>query len=211
MALAERISVGVLERAERADPSVSERHRPGTRQSEQEDASGRKSYTYAIPIPGRTDRRNTSCSNHDIATPLRVVIAYGDVSAGRQAMSMLNRLVGKGPGVVRLFPAIWGFALLDDPELRDMAVTDVVDAHLLIVATSAPEAVPMVIKRWVRAALLRRDPASAALVTLLGCHGNWSILNPGTSKALAGFPSTHRPRRWRMPPQCAAKSQLNHD
>ncbi len=188
MAHAERVSVGILARAEPADLSVSERHRPGTRPSEQEDAAGKKLCTYDIPVPRRTDRRNTSCSNYDTATPLRVVIAYGDVPAGREAMSMLNRLVGNGSGAVRLFPAIWEFALLDDPEWREMAVTDVVEAHLLIVATSAPEAVPSVIKGWVRAALAQRDPASAALVTLLGCHGNWSILNPGASKALAGYP-----------------------
>lgn len=195
MAHSERVSVGILARAERADPSVSERHRPGTRQSEQEDASGLKSYVCDVPFPCRADRRNTSCSNHDTATPLRVVIAYGDVPAGRQAMTMLNRLVGKEPGAVRLFPAVWGFALLDDPEWQEMAMTDVVNAHLLIVATSAPEAVPSVFRGWVRAALAQRDPASAALITVFGCHGNWSILNPGASKAPAGFPPTHRPHR----------------
>ena len=195
MAHAERVSVGILERAERADLSASRLQRPGTSQSEQEEAAGKKFYTYAIPIPRRANRRNTSYSINDTATPLRVVIAYGDVPAGRQAMSMLNRLVGKESGAVRLFPAIWGFALLDDPEWQEMAMTDVVEAHLLIMATSAPEAVPSVIKGWVRAALAQRDPASAALVTLLGCHGNWSILNPGASKALAGYPPNHRPRR----------------
>jgi hypothetical protein len=171
------------------------------------------SYTYDIPVPRRADRRNTSYRINDTATPLRVVIAYDDVPAGRQAMSMLNRLVGEGeePGAVRLFPAIWKFALLDDPEWQEMAMTDVVNAHLLIVATSAPEAVPSVIKGWVRAALAQRDPATAALVTLLGCHGNWSILNPGDSMALAGLPPTHRPCRWKMPPRCVAGSKLNHD
>jgi hypothetical protein len=118
---------------------------------------------------------NPTTGDGALAAPLRAVIAYDEVSAGRRAMGMLNRLLEQEKQSVHLLPELWRFDLLHDPDWHEQAISDALRADLLILSTSHLGTIPSAIERWISAILARRQGASIAILSLFGCQNDWSF------------------------------------
>ena len=70
----------------------------------------------------------------DGLTPLRVVIAYDRPDAGRRALVLFHRLVGKFQGEVELHPKLWRLDLISDPRCRSEVLGDSTAADIILVA-----------------------------------------------------------------------------
>ncbi|MSU33879.1 MAG: hypothetical protein EXS36_01990 [Pedosphaera sp.] len=60
---------------------------------------------------------------------LRVVIAYEDLAAGKQAMSLIIQLGNEFGDDIKFTPLPWSFALLADVDWRAVAASDAVRAE----------------------------------------------------------------------------------
>ena len=118
---------------------------------------------------------NPGSSLVDAPAPLRVVIAYDDVPAGRRALAMLDRVLQHDHAAVHLFPSLWRFDLLKDPEWRDDAVADAITANLLILSTSGQETIAEGIDGWVSTFLSCRRETDTAILALFGPDDEWTI------------------------------------
>ena len=113
--------------------------------------------------------------SQDHAVPLRTVIAYEDVPAGRRAMSTLCRLLASAGEPVHLFPALWRFDVLADPDWKEEARRDVRMAELFLLATSLTSAVPPAVEQFVGEFLGEARSTGAMLVALFGPEERWTI------------------------------------
>jgi hypothetical protein len=111
----------------------------------------------------------------DALAPLRVVIAYDGIPAGRRALEMLNRILKQDHEAVHLFPTLWRFDLLDNPESRARAIADALAADLLILSASAPDVIPDTVENWVSVFLSRSRETSTAILALFGTEDEWKI------------------------------------
>ena len=99
---------------------------------------------------------------------LRVVIAYGDLPAGKRTMRLLGTLSQGMAGDLEFQPLPWSFEMLAESEWRDLATRDVVNADMLILATSDTRPIPSSVVHWVDTVIRRKQGSSAAVVALLG-------------------------------------------
>lgn len=105
---------------------------------------------------------------HDMNHPLRIVIAYDEVAAGKRAMRVMSDL-GRGLGeAVEFEPLPWSFDLLADTDWAGVAADDAVKADILILATSSADPLPPAVGRWAEAAISRKHGTAAAVVALFG-------------------------------------------
>jgi hypothetical protein len=105
-------------------------------------------------------------------TNLRVVIAYDDLPAYRQALRALVSLIpNRYCGGVDVSPRLWRFDDLAEPGLKALAVEDGASAAVVVVSMSAEGPLPTPVQAWLPACLgQRRDPVSAVVV-LVGDPG----------------------------------------
>jgi hypothetical protein len=127
------------------------------------------------PTTRHVDRETIGPDHPDTAAPLRVVIAYGDIPAGRRAMNLLTQMLQRETNTVHLIPALWRFDLLEDPDWCERALADAVAADLLILATSKPHSIPTGVDRWVSALLSQRRGTGTAILAWFGSDDEWSI------------------------------------
>jgi hypothetical protein len=83
-------------------------------------------------------------------------------------MRMLGDLARGFDGEVEMRPQAWRFALLEDPAWYALAMADVVNADMLIIAASSGNELPAAVERWIKMCLARKRGSSAAVVALFG-------------------------------------------
>jgi hypothetical protein len=103
---------------------------------------------------------------------LSVVIAYGDVPAGRRAMRLLHNVVPAEGEKAKLCPMLWRFDLLEVADWRTEATPPTLQADLLIISTSSKADLPAAVQDWVQSCLSQKQGHAAALVALLGPAGD---------------------------------------
>jgi len=110
----------------------------------------------------------------DVCTgaPLKVVVAYEDLFAGRRAVSLLTKYVGDG---VDLEPVLWRFDLLDHAHWYKMAVKDASDADILILSTGGSSDLPGAVNRWLKESVAAKCGGTMAMVVLCGADDAWAI------------------------------------
>lgn len=102
--------------------------------------------------------------------PIRVVIVYDEIAAGKRALQVMSNL-GREPGeVVAFHPLPWSFGLLADTNWRVMAAADAVRADILIIATASPhpQPLPPAVGQWTEAAISSKQGMPAAVIALFG-------------------------------------------
>jgi hypothetical protein len=104
----------------------------------------------------------------DLNHPLRIVIAYNEVPAGKRAMRVMSDLARGLGEAVEFQPLPWSFDLLADTDWAKVAGDDAVNADILIIATSSADPLPPAVGRWAEAAISRKQGTAAAVVALLG-------------------------------------------
>ncbi len=117
------------------------------------------------------DETNPERGSSETNQPLRVVIAYNDLTAGRRAMRLLSNVGKELGGEIEFQPIPWSFDLLEDMDWRDVAASDAVNADILIIATSDADPLPPAVGRWTDTAF-RDNRRSAAVVALFGSEEN---------------------------------------
>lgn len=108
----------------------------------------------------------------DVKQPLRVVIAYNDLPAGKHAMRVMVNLGKELGDDIEFQPFPWSFDLLSDVDWREVAASDAVKADMLIIATSDRDPLPPAVGRWAETAISGKRGTTAAVVALFGPEGN---------------------------------------
>ena len=103
---------------------------------------------------------------------LRVVIAYYDLAAAKRAMRVLADLDQGLGDAVEFQPMPWPFDLLTDAGWRDAALSDAINADIVIITMSAPGPLPVAMERWIEFTTSRKRGTDAAIVALLGSEDN---------------------------------------
>ncbi len=99
--------------------------------------------------------------------PLIVAILYEGVPAGQHAIQLVCHLC-YSRGVKFEFPLkTWSFELLCDPEWREVAAADAVQAQLLVVASHNPNPLPRFFQNWLKACLKRKRGTAAGMMALI--------------------------------------------
>jgi hypothetical protein len=104
------------------------------------------------------------------ASPVNVLIAYDEASAGRLGMELFCALRSDVPGGVDLHCDLWRFDLIGLPGIHQAAVLAGTHARIIIVATHADIDLPMSVKDWLDQSFATKSPGSAAVVALLHSH-----------------------------------------
>lgn len=97
---------------------------------------------------------------------LRTVIAYDDVTAGKQAMQLLSSMNQhlKGEAEIEVIP--WSFPLLADETWGKLAGADAAKADILIIATTGLHPFPLTVLTWVESIIDQLRETDAAIVSL---------------------------------------------
>ena len=135
------------------------------------------------------DETELEKGSSEMNLPLRVVIAYNDLAAGRRAMRLLSNLGKELGGDIEFQPLPWSFDLLGDVDWRAVAASDAVNTDLLIIATSDTDPLPPAIGRWTDTAI-RDNRRTAAVVALFGPEEKSDRF--GSSRLLAIQTAAHR-------------------
>jgi hypothetical protein len=114
----------------------------------------------------------TPRNSFDEGNRLKVVIAYEDIPAGRRAMSMLDRMAQAPLELEELFPSLWQFDLLEDPDWRELATKDALKAAMIIISASSASDLPTTVREWIKVSLDQKQGATTAVVALLGPTGH---------------------------------------
>ena len=97
---------------------------------------------------------------------VRVVIAYDDLDVAKRAEAVYERLAQRLEETFEFQQRLWRFDVLQEASLRAQAVSDAVDADIVIVAMKDDSEVPEAVRSWLES-LLTRVTGAAALVALL--------------------------------------------
>lgn len=118
------------------------------------------------------DEASLDTDSQDKNHPLRVVIAYDDLAAGKRAMRVMADL-GQGLGDdLDFHPLPWSFDLLGDVDWREVAASDAVNADILIIAMNSAGTLPPAVERWVATTIAQMRGTNAAVVALFGSEEN---------------------------------------
>jgi len=119
-----------------------------------------------------TDEASLDTDSPDQSQPLRVVIAYDDLAAGKRAMRVMTDLAKSLGDNLKFEPLPWSFDLLTDVDWREVAASDAVNADILIIAMSSAHPLPTSVGRWAEDAIDRKRGTTAAVVALFGSEEN---------------------------------------
>jgi|ERR1051325_949428 hypothetical protein len=110
----------------------------------------------------------------------KILIAYDTVAAGQRAMQLFSWL-GRIHGEELDFrPQLWSFDLLADPNWRELAGADLMQADMILVAALGQSDLPAHMRTWLSACLTRRQGADAAIVALFGTEDDTD--DPGSPR-----------------------------
>lgn len=118
-----------------------------------------------------------------MSRPLRVVIAYDDVAAGKRAMRVMTTLAKSLGDDLDFEPLPWSFNLLSDVDWRKVAASEAVNADVLIMATSNADPLPEAVGLWAETAIRQKQGTVAAVVALFG--PDWNPDGSGSSRLRA--------------------------
>lgn len=118
--------------------------------------------------PAPEFNRTPSSPCRDDAASLRVVVVYDNVAAGHRALEVLSSQFAQNLRDLAIFPALWCFKTLSQPEWREWAKADIASADLLIISASEPDLLFPGVNSWVTTLLARRNLREPAILTLFG-------------------------------------------
>ncbi len=102
----------------------------------------------------------------------KFMLVYEDRAAGIRAKEMSDRLAAMIEPDCHVTNEAWNFALLHDPQLRDVAAGEAREAHMVIISAQSVDVLPPHVKSWLAEWLPARSAGKAALVFLLGDDQN---------------------------------------
>ena len=111
---------------------------------------------------------NEAASPLDAEARCGVVIVYDDAPAGKYALHTLEGVTHQLSGSIALYPSLWRFDLLEDPDWRAVATAEAVQAGLVVISTSSKAELPTAVRDWVQGWLGQSRGTDAALAALLG-------------------------------------------
>jgi CheY-like chemotaxis protein len=111
---------------------------------------------------------NEAASPLDADASWGAIIVYDNAPAGKHAMHTLEGIRRQLGGGIEIYPSLWRFDLLEDPDWRAAATAEAVQAGLVIISTSSKGELPAPVRDWIHACLQARTSAPGALVALLG-------------------------------------------
>ena len=101
--------------------------------------------------------------------PLRLVIAYDDLAAYRNALRALAYLIPKTrTGGARISPRLWRFDALAEADVRSRAAADGASADIAMISKSGEGPLPATVEAWLPDLLGRQDNPESAVVVLVG-------------------------------------------
>jgi hypothetical protein len=103
---------------------------------------------------------------------LQVLIAYDSVTAAHNAMEMVCSMDFAGVEGLDIRPSPWRFDILGDPDPREFATADALNADMLIVSTIGGAELPGPVQRWLRYCLAMKCGDGAAIIALCRDFGS---------------------------------------
>ena len=103
---------------------------------------------------------------------LNVVVTYEDLPAGKQAMRVLDGAAHEFEAAIQFRPKLWRFDFLEDPNWRNLATADVLNADMLVISQSSENDLPAWFRRWTCACLSQMHNRIGAVLALLGKGDN---------------------------------------
>jgi hypothetical protein len=111
---------------------------------------------------------------------LRLVIAYDDLAAYRQALRALAHLIPKArTGGANISPRLWRFEALAEPDNQSLAVADGAAAAIVMISMSGDGHLPEAVQAWLPDCLGRQADPLSAVVVLVGGPGGSPSLDSG--------------------------------
>src|SRR5690349_25122186 len=81
---------------------------------------------------------------------LDVFLIHDDLRAGLRGKQALDRVAGRLGLKAEFNFHLWKFDLLNEPKLRDFAVTDARDAHIVVLAVHETSELPSPVRLWLQ-------------------------------------------------------------
>lgn len=111
----------------------------------------------------------------DPRAKIKIILLYDDVGAGRRAMTAAVKLAAGLEFESEPRYSVWRFDLLEDDTLHAAATQEAVEAEIIIVSTSQPNALPDAVNQWIEACLARKTSAGTVLLAIFGDENAWMI------------------------------------
>lgn len=100
----------------------------------------------------------------------KFLLVYEDRPAGLRAKEMSDRIAARLEPDCQVSNEAWNFALLADPQLRELASADARHADMVIISAHTVTTLPDHVRSWLQQWLPLRKDAQSAFVVLLGQH-----------------------------------------
>ncbi len=100
--------------------------------------------------------------------PFNVFLAYEDFPTGIHALRTFDAVFledGGGPGYDTQM--VWKFDLLKIKRLRDAAIRDAAQSHMVIISAHGTDDLPLVVRQWMEGWVNARPAGPGALVVML--------------------------------------------
>jgi hypothetical protein len=117
----------------------------------------------------------TSALGPDPRAEIKIILLYDDVAAGRRAMTAAVKLAAGLEFESEPRHSVWRFDLLEDETWHAAATREAVDAEIIIVSTSQPNALPDTVNQWIEDCLAQKTSAGTVLLALFGDENAWMI------------------------------------
>jgi hypothetical protein len=131
--------------------------------------------------------------------PLYVFVAYGEVSAARDALERVKRMRGRRIQDSIVHPMLWRFDQLGRAPWREMALHDALRAHAIVLAMGRLAALDSTTDEWLAALTNLTGGAPITCTTFMGEEA-WTIsLQRREARAAAGVSETRQGAAMEMP------------
>jgi hypothetical protein len=130
---------------------------------------------------------NTFQSSND--TSMIALIIYDDFAFAAKANAALQRAAHQADTIVEWSVKPWRMDALRLPPAADEALTEAVNAHLIVFAGQRAEALPFWLETWLERWAANRQIEDAILALMSG--GNGATLSPKLSPLLTRFAARH--------------------
>lgn len=111
-----------------------------------------------------------------------MLVAYEDLSSGRQALQVFNSLANHFSTDFEFNNRMWKFDALAVPRMKELAVRDASKSDMIVVALCSGNGdLPNGVKEWIEGWLERRQADPQALVALFQRHGRTARVFPQPS------------------------------
>jgi hypothetical protein len=104
----------------------------------------------------------------DPEAPWKVFIAYENVQTGQEALRILGSVGRRLEAPELSYPALWRFDLLEDPNWRDSATADALQADLIVISGSSGRELSASVQDWLHACLAQKCGSAAGVLAMFG-------------------------------------------